>query len=234
MAQTGYAGAGVLSVRRGARGSKPKEASRVTAIDYYFFAPSPFTYLGHDLLRELAAKHGASVAYKPVDLMGVWAESGAVPPAKRPPVRQAYRLIELQRLSDYRGLPLNPKPAHFPVDATLADSCVIAIVEAGGDPHEFVTANCRSVWVEEADISDETVVRANLMATGHDADAVIGRAGTPEVKEIRERNTREAIAANAPGVPAYVVGGEVFWGQDRLEHLDHMLTSGRAPITIGR
>ena len=233
MAQTGYAGAGVLSVRRGARGSKPKEASRVTAIDYYFFAPSPFTYLGHDLLRELAAKHGASVAYKPVDLMGVWAESGAVPPAKRPPVRQAYRLIELQRLSDYRGLPLNPKPAHFPVDATLADSCVIAIVEAGGDPHEFVTANCRSVWVEEADISDETVVRANLMAAGHDADTVIGRAGTPEVKEIRERNTREAIAANAPGVPAYVVGGEVFWGQDRLEHLDHMLASGRAPITIG-
>ena len=203
----------------------------MTAIDYYFFAPSPFTYLGHDLLREVAAKHGASIAYKPVDLMGVWAESGAVPPAKRPPVRQAYRMIELKRLSDYRGLPLNPKPAHFPVDATLADSCAIAIVEASGDPHDFVTANCRTVWVDDGDISDEATVRANLMAAGHDADAVIGEARSDAVAEIRARNTREAVAANAPGVPAYVVGGEVFWGQDRIEHLDHMLASGRAPIT---
>ena len=203
----------------------------MTMIDYYFYAPSPFTYLGHDLLREIAGRHGASIAYRPVDLMGVWAESGAVPPAKRPPVRQAYRLIELQRLSDYRSLPLNPKPAHFPVDATLADSCVIAIQEAGGDPHDFVTANCRTVWVDEGDLADETVVRANLMATGHDADATIAAAGTENTAAIRKRNTEAAIAANAPGVPAYVVNGEVFWGQDRLEHLDHMLASGRAAIT---
>ena len=203
----------------------------MTAIDYYFYAPSPFTYLGHDLLREVAARHGASIAYKPVDLMGVWAESGAVPPAKRPPVRQAYRLIELERLSDYRGLPLNPRPAHFPVDATLADSCVIAIAEGGGDPHDFVAANCRTVWVDEGDLADEATVRANLMAAGHDADTVIGEARSEAVATVRARNTREAIAANAPGVPAYVTGGEVFWGQDRIEHLDHMLATGRAPIT---
>ena len=204
----------------------------MTTIDYYLFAPSPFTYLGHDLLREVARKHGASIAYKPVDLMGVWAESGAVPPAKRPPVRQTYRLIELQRLADYRGLPLNPKPKHFPVDATLADSCATAISETGGDPHDFISANCRSVWVDEHDLSDEAVVRANLMAAGHDADAIIGQSQSAEISDVRARNTREAIAANAPGVPAYVVQGEVFWGQDRLEHLDHMLTTGREPITV--
>ena len=203
----------------------------MSAIDYYFFAPSPFTYLGHDLLREIARKHGASVSYKPVDLMGVWAESGAVPPAKRPPIRQTYRMIELKRLSDYRGLKLNPTPAHFPVDATLADSCAIAIQEGGGDPHDFVAANCRTVWVDEGDLSNETVLRANLMATGHDADSIIGAARADEVAATRKRNTEEAIAANAPGVPAYVLNGEVFWGQDRLEHLDHALSSGRAAIT---
>ena len=203
----------------------------MTAIDYFLFAPSPFTYLGHDMLREIAGRHGATVRYRPVDLMGVWAESGAVPPPKRPPVRQRYRMIELRRLADYRGLPLNPAPAHFPVDATLADSCVVAVQKAGGDPHGLVLANSRSVWVKDEDLADEAVVRANLTAGGHDADAMVAAAGTPEVAAVREANTAACIAADAPGVPAYVVNGEVFWGQDRLEHLDHMLTSGRAPIT---
>ena len=200
------------------------------AIDYYSFAPSPFTYLGHDMLREIAGRRGAAVRYRPVDLIGVWAESGAVPPAKRPPVRQRYRMVELRRLALYRDLPLNPTPAHFPVDATLADSCAIAVQEAGGDPHAFIAANCRSVWVEDADIADETALRANLTATGHDAEAIISAARTDDVAAIRRANTDAAIAAGAPGVPAYVVGGEVFWGQDRLEHLDHMLASGREPI----
>ena len=204
---------------------------RVATIDYFLFAPSPFTYLGHDLLREIAGRHGAGIRYRPVDLMGVWAESGAQPPAKRPPVRQRYRMIELKRLALYRDLALNPRPAHFPVDATLADSCVIAIQEAGGDPHDFVGANCRSVWVDDENIAEERVVRANLMATGHDADAVVAAAGTDEVKAIRAANTADCIAADAPGVPAYVLKGEVFWGQDRLEHLDRMLATGREPIT---
>ena len=200
-------------------------------IDYYLFAPSPFTYLGHDMLREIAARHGAAIRYRPVDLMGVWAESGAVPPAKRPPVRQRYRLIELKRLAMWRGLPLNPMPKHFPVDARLADSCAIAIQEGGSDPHAFISATCRSVWLDEQDIADEGVVRANLMATEHDADAVIAAARSDDVAAIREANTQAAIAADAPGVPAYVVRGEIFWGQDRLEHLDQMLASGREPIT---
>ena len=203
----------------------------MTAIDYYLFAASPFTYLGHDLVREIAGRHGAAIRYRPVDLMGVWAESGAVPPAKRPPVRQRYRLVELKRLAEYRGVELNPQPAHFPVDATLADSCVIAVQEAGGDPHEFIRANCRSVWVANEDIADEAVIRANLLCAEHDPDEIIGAAVTEEIAAIRKANTDAAIAADAPGVPAYVVDGEVFWGQDRLEHLDHMLASGRTPIT---
>ena len=200
-------------------------------IDYFFFAPSPFTYLGHDLLREIAGRHGASIRYRPVNLMGVWAESGAEPPAKRPPVRQAYRLIELQRLALHRGLPLNPKPARFPPQGALADLCVIAIVEDGGDAHDFIGANSRSVWVKDEDLGDEAVVRANLERTGHDADAVVEAAKGDEPASIRERNTADCIAANAPGVPAYVHRGEVFWGQDRLELLDEMLRTGREPIT---
>ena len=200
-------------------------------IDYFFFAPSPFTYLGHDLLREIARKHDVAINYRPVDLMGVWAESGAVPPAKRPPVRQAYRLIELQRLALHRDLPLNPQPAHFPPKAVLADLCVIAIVEAGGDPHEFIAANCRSVWVDDQDLGDETILRANLAATGHDVDGTIAAAAADDIAAVRQRNTADCVSANAPGVPAYVYRGEAFWGQDRLELLDEMLSTGREPIT---
>ena len=213
-------------------------------IDYYFSGASPFALLGHRAFREVARRHGAAVRFRPVSIAGIWAESGAVMPAQRPPVRQRYRLIELQRLRERRGVPLNLKPKHHPIDIALADRCTIAIVEdmgrAGeaapgpaGDPvwnsvWDWTEALGRGVWVDEADMSDEAEIARRLEASGHDAAAVIARARSEEVEAIRQANTRDAVAADAVGVPAYVLDGEVFWGQDRIDELDAMLSSGRA------
>jgi len=108
------------------------------SIDYYFTCISPFTFLGHDALMEVATRHNCTVNFKPFNMFGVWEISGAVPPMKRPPVRQRYRLIELQRISEMRGLEIVLKPTHFPTDPVLGDHCIIAISEAGGDPASFV------------------------------------------------------------------------------------------------
>ena len=203
----------------------------MATIDCYFYGASPFTFLGHRALQDVAAKHGAAIAWKPVNLMDIWALSGAVPPGQRPPVRQRYRLIELQRIAQMRDVTLNLKPKHFPVDMTLADSCVIALIDDGADPAAYMDRAFRGVWQDDADMSDEAEIASRLKASGFDAAAIIEAAKGEAIAAIRAANTQAAIDADAVGVPAYVVAGEVFWGQDRIDFIDHALATGRAPIT---
>lgn len=201
------------------------------SIDYYFYSASPFTYLGHQAIVDVAKKHGATLNYKPVDLMAIWAVSGAVPPAQRPEVRQRMRLVELQRIAHMRGLPINPKPAHFPVDAALADKAIIALVQNKIDPEAFATRVFQAVWAEDKNISDRRLLADMLSATKADPESILKQAETDEIAAIRAGNSTAAIDIDAPGVPTYALDGEAFWGQDRVEHLDHALSFPRAPFT---
>lgn len=198
-------------------------------IDYYFSLVSPFAYLGHRAFLALAGKHEASVAFKPMTIPDVFKTSGALPLPQRPPSRQAYRLIELQRIADVRQLPLTLKPKHFPTDPSLANAATAAIVATGGDPDAFMFAVFQALWVHEQDISDEALVRSLLSANGHDASAMLAAAQSVAIQDQIAANTQAAIAAGAVGAPVYVLDGEPFWGQDRIEYLDHALTSGRGP-----
>ncbi|QKV19352.1 2-hydroxychromene-2-carboxylate isomerase [Oricola thermophila] len=202
------------------------------AIDYYFTSISPFSYLGHRAIVEVADRHGAALNIRPINLFGLWKESGAVPLAERAPMRQRYRLIELQRAADWRGLPITPRPAHFPVDPTLADHTIIAIGETGKDARDYVGAVFRAIWVEDRNISEEGVLADLLAKAGHDASAILEAAKSDSVAAIRVKNTEDAIAADAVGVPAYVLDGEPFWGQDRIEYVDRALASGRTPFAV--
>jgi 2-hydroxychromene-2-carboxylate isomerase len=200
----------------------------MATIDYYMTSLSPWTYLGHAAIRELAARHGARLVIKPVQLPDVFENAGALPLAKRSPARQRYRFIELQRYAVHRGLAMNFKPKFFPVDPTLADHAIIALAGAGGDALDFAGRVLAAVWAEDRDIADENVLAACLKEAGHDATAILKAAATPEVAEIRKRNTAEAIAIDAMGAPVYALNGEPFWGQDRIELLGEALQSGRA------
>ncbi|MEX0956952.1 MAG: 2-hydroxychromene-2-carboxylate isomerase [Rhizobiaceae bacterium] len=199
-------------------------------IDYFFISASPFAYLGHMAFHEIAARHNATIRYKPMKLGDVWANSGSVPLGQRTPTRQRYRRIELQRIAEQRGLPLNLDPKFFPADPTLADTCVIALVESGADPKGFLTRVHDAVWVNDRNIADAATIAELLGAEGHDAASIVEAAKSPGVAEIRDGNTAEAIAADSIGAPAYVLSGEPFWGQDRLDVLDRALASGRKPF----
>lgn len=202
----------------------------MTAIDYYYYAASPFTYLGHDAIYAVAEKHRVKLNVKPVLLASLWEHSGGVPLGKRPPMRQRMRLIELQRFAEWRGLPLNPHPRFFPVDTELADRTVIGLVEGGHDPRYFMGKIFAGVWAREENIADEAVLASYLSQCGFDAKLALDDAKLPETEAIRQHNTRDAIAADAVGVPCYVFNGEPFWGQDRIELLDRALSSGRSPF----
>ena len=136
-------------------------------IDYYFGTPSPWSYLAGNRLEEIAARHGATIRYKPVDLLQLFDRTGGVRPANRHPSRMEYRAQELRRWSQHLGMALNPKPAFWPVNPAPSSYAIIAAQEAGGgDLAGLVQGFMRAVWAEERDISDDAVIREILGANG--------------------------------------------------------------------
>ncbi|MTI00220.1 2-hydroxychromene-2-carboxylate isomerase [Roseibium sp. RKSG952] len=200
-----------------------------TEIDYFFTHISPWAYLGHDLFCEMAQKHGVTVRVRPVDLSGVFAESGGLPLGKRHPARQAYRFVEMQRWRDKRQVPLTMKPAHFPAPPGLADCCAIALAGEGLDPLKFSARAFRAIWAEDRNIAEETVLAECLTGCGHDPEAILTLAKSDDIKKIYQKNQEDAVAQGLIGSPTYLLNGEPFWGQDRLEILEDALVSGRAP-----
>lgn len=196
-------------------------------VDYYFATYSPWSYLGHKLFIEIATRHKLKVVYRPTPLLDLFSETGGQPLAQRPPVRQRYRWMELQRWKDKRGLPMKFKPKFWPYQSTLADRCIIALNQIEHDPNTFVTLAFKAVWEKDLNLADDGIVTSLLMASGLDAKDVVGRADSDAVKLVYQTNKADAVEAGVFGAPSYVIEGEVFWGQDRLELLDDMLVSGR-------
>lgn len=201
------------------------------SIDYYFTLISPYSYLGHTAFLDVVAKHGGRVVYKPLNLAAVHAVSGALPLAQRPEVRKRYRLVELQRIAEIREQPITLKPAYFPTDASLAHGAVAGILSAGGDPATFIYAAYQACWVNDLDIAQPETIRALLTETGHDEALIMAAATSDAILAQIEANTQDALAIGAVGAPTYVLNGEPFWGQDRIEYLDHALASGRGPYS---
>lgn len=202
-------------------------------IDYYFSIPSPWAYFGFDLFEAIVARHGLVVRYRPVLLAEVFSQTGGLPLAQRPKVRQQYRFIELQRWREKRGLPLNLTPKSFPFDPSLIDRTIIAVIEAGLSPVGLIRAAHRAVWVEDKNLADPGTVAAVLGGLMHegkpfDAATLVAAAQGEATAAIYARNRDDAVAAGVFGSPAYVLDGEVFWGQDRLDLLEDALASGRA------
>jgi 2-hydroxychromene-2-carboxylate isomerase len=113
-------------------------------VDYYFSFQSPWAYIGHNVFQGVAKAYDLKVNYKPVVLVDLFSETGGLPLMKRHPVRQRYRMVELQRWRDKRELNFNLQPANWPFNARLADGVVIAAIEPGLDPEPRPAQSCRT------------------------------------------------------------------------------------------
>ena len=198
-------------------------------VDYYFSIQSPWAYIGHRLFIEVAAAHGLRVNHKPVVLVDLFSETGGLPLLKRHPVRQRYRMVELQRWRDKRGLKFHLQPANWPFNARLADGVVIAAIEAGHDPDRFLRRAYAAVWEDQLNLADPATLAQLADNTGLPGKQLVERAGSEAIGAVYEQNRQDALAADVFGSPVYVLDGEVFWGQDRIELLADALKSGRAP-----
>ena len=195
-------------------------------IDYYFSPPSPWTYMGHARFTDMARRAGASIRVLPTDFGKVFAVSGGLPLGQRAPQRQAYRLVELARFSQHLQLPMHVKPRFFPVGGDDAARLIIAV-----DLHDGFEAAMRlsgavfnAVWSEERNIADADVLAQLLSEQGLSAERQ-QQATSAEVAQRYAANTQQAIDQSVFGAPSYVVDGEMFWGQDRLDFVERKLAA---------
>ena len=194
-------------------------------VDYYFAPQSPWAYLGHQRFLTILKQAGAQVRVMPIDLGGkVFPISGGLPLGQRAPQRQAYRLTELERFSKWLGAPLHLKPTFFPVSGDDAARLIIAVDMALG-PEASMTisgAVLSAVWSQQRNIADEKTL-AELLKEHQLPDSCLEQSHSQAVQIQYEKYTQMAIDAGVFGAPSYVLNGEIFWGQDRLDFVERAL-----------
>ncbi|HSV81807.1 MAG TPA: 2-hydroxychromene-2-carboxylate isomerase [Ramlibacter sp.] len=189
----------------------------------FYGISSPWAYLGAQRLYAIAERTGAELELRPIRVIEA---NGGIPLRSRPLARQDYHDLELRRWSRYLGIPLNPKPLHYPCRTIEpAAMSVIAVIQAGLDARAYSFAVQRALWAEDRDIADldtlHAIARAELGAE-QAARFDFGRP-SPEVVAAWDRNLADAEELGIFGTPTYVVDRELFWGQDRLEFVERAL-----------
>lgn len=194
-------------------------------IDYYLGTISPYCYLAGNRLEDIAAKYGAEITYKPVDLLSLFDRTGGIRPANRHESRMDYRAQELTRWAAHLDMPFKLKPAFWPTNAAPSSYAVIAAQAAGGNVGALVQGFLRACWAEDRDIAEDSVIRDVLAAAGFDPK--LADSGLLIGAETYARNLEQAVEAGAFGAPFYVVRetGQKFWGQDRLDFLERHLAT---------
>lgn len=189
-------------------------------IDYFCATLSPYVYLAGTRPAEIAARHGATLTYKPFDIGALFPRTGGTMPAERHPSRVELRAQELRRQSAKLGRKLNLTPAHWPTNGAPAAYAIIAAQKAGGgDLAALLDGICTAVWAEERDIAEDAVIGDCLEAAGFDRGLTLS--GLMVGAETYAANLEEAVSRGVFGAPFFITDtDERFWGQDRLDDLD--------------
>lgn len=207
-------------------------SNKKPVVEYYFSFISLWSYVGGIAFEELVYRHGATVVYKPVDLLAVFAAGGGKPVKERATARQAYRLVEMQRWRDIRGIDLVLHPKFYPADPTVGHRMVLAALRRGDDVGAFVQAALRAVWADELDIADPSTLLRLARDNGLNGEELLKQSEAQDLHDQEAALTQEAITRQVFGAPFYFYRDEPFWGQDRLDLLDAAITSGRAPVPM--
>ncbi|WP_027283940.1 2-hydroxychromene-2-carboxylate isomerase [Rubritepida flocculans] len=197
-------------------------------VDCYASLNSPWAYLGARRIETLCARYGATLRLWPVDFSVIFPASGGLPLPRRAPQRQAYRLVELARWRDHLGLPLTLAPRHFPVQEAPLAQAVIALREREGDAPAIRLAHriMAAIWADDANPADPATFAALAAECGLDGPALLRAAEDPRWAAMRQADSEAALAKGVFGAPSYVIEGEIFWGQDRLDFVERRLARG--------
>lgn len=202
-------------------------------LDFYFSFISLYTYIGYEAFEALVQKYDLEVNYKPIDLHAVFSASGGLPVSKRPPQRQAYRFVEMQRWAITRNIPLVLKPKHHPSDPVIGHRMLISAMAKNLDVREFIRNALKILWVDDLDIKDPKVMVDVANKSGLNGELLLRESNNPQIDIEIERLTVEAVERQVFGTPFFFYRDEPFWGQDRLDLLEDAIKSNRDPIPFG-
>jgi 2-hydroxychromene-2-carboxylate isomerase len=211
----------VEGVRRPRLEQRPAPRNQRTLEVYWDFS-SPFAYLGVAQVEALAERTGAKVVWNPILLGGLFRSIGTpdVPLATFSAAKQRYTLTDLHRWAAFWRVPFR-FPSRFPTHSLKALRVYFALPD---DDRRtlFRDAVFRACWAEDRDITDDNVLAECIGDEALARDA-LSRASSDDVKAALRTSTEKAAARGVFGVPTFVVGDELFWGQDRLELVEEAL-----------
>ncbi len=204
-------------------------------VSCYYSASSPWAYFAgprqQDIVRRHKGRLGVTLVLKPFDFQDVVPRTGGVPLRTRPGPRRTYHALELDRWRRYLGMPLNLTPKYYPQDGKPlgwnkpAGWMIIAAQERGLDAPLLSHALLRALWAEERNTADPAVRVAIADENGMPGKDLLKEETSPKVQGLYNAYSEEAEKLGVFGSPTYVLNGERFWGQDRLEFLDRALAA---------
>ena len=194
----------------------------MATIDFYFDFLSPYSYLAHQQLPALAAKFRCDVAYKPASLAELKLRAGNTGPSTRDmPVKHKYARTDLARWAQRYGVPL--KPPKSADSARLNKGALFAVDR--GQARDYVARAWAKTWGGGGDPADEALLREVARELGWDANAFVAFTASPEAEARYKASTDEAAKRGVFGVPTFMVGEELWWGNDRMQFLEEFLAA---------
>ena len=203
----------------------------MTDIEYFYSAHSAFAWLGSARLMEICAAHGARLVHKPIYLSPVVEAAGGLSFAGRTQAHVDYFFgRDIEHWAEFRGVEvIRHRPTHHDNPLTLPNGVIIAAQEAGQGADALAHAILRAHWRDDADIADPAALAPLIAGCGIDPGGLLAAAMSGPVQAIHDANTAEAIARSVFGSPTYFVGGDPFYGQDRLDLVERALVRPFAP-----
>jgi 2-hydroxychromene-2-carboxylate isomerase len=204
-------------------------------IEYFYSAHSLYAYIGSSKLIEIAAVHNCRIVHRPMDLRAVVTAAGSVPFGKRSKAHLDYFFgRETERWVEQRNIPMMQHfPRHHAKDITLPNCLLLAAIASAADIDALAHRLLEAHWVEDADLSDAETLQRLADGLGMNGEALLALARSHKVLAQYETNTREAIERSVFGSPTYFVGGDMFYGQDRLEMVERALAKPFAKTGVG-
>lgn len=193
------------------------------SVEFFFDFGSPYTYLAYHQLPKIAARHGATIIWRPILLGGVFQATGNHSPVEVP-AKGRHSLIDLQRWAQHFGVPMQMNP-HFPINTLLLMRGAVAL-QMQGDAAAFshyLAVVFGALFEHPRNLGQAEVLATVLADNGMDPDHLLALAHAPAAKEGLKENTAEAVARGVFGAPTFFVGEQMFWGQDRLHFVEQAL-----------
>lgn len=193
-------------------------------LEFIFDVVSPNAYLAWWPLKDVLARTGARLEITPVLLGGMHKLTGNAPPMVRDADvkgKVEYAMLEMRRFIGKHRLHRFAMNPNFPFSSVAPQRMLLAV--SPDERNRLAEHFLRAIWERGLDVSDADALSAELEEGAFDASALAAAAQDPVIKQRLSETTADAVARGAFGIPTWFVGGEMFFGKERLAQVEEEL-----------